>query len=93
MGNFLYWLFGLDSGGGSKYLFWSGAGSDITELTLLIGLVAFLRKHNCETKGCKRFGRHQWTNPQTGLSHTLCRRHHPHGDLTTDTIKRYRNGL
>jgi hypothetical protein len=86
MSSWLYHFFGLDNGSGSKYLFWSGSGSDIAELSLLGGIIALLRKHNCETHKCPRLGRHQWIDPNTGQTHHLCRKHHPLDHLTKDYI-------
>jgi hypothetical protein len=58
---------------GKGYQFWSGAGSDISELTLL-GIALGAWKHvNCAVPWCVRFGRH----PTADGLHKLCRRHHP----------------
>jgi hypothetical protein len=84
--NWAYWFFGLDNGSGSKYMFWSGIGSDITEFAVVGALLSLLRKHNCEAHRCWRIGRHEWTDPATGISHKLCRRHHPLGPLTVAGI-------
>lgn len=70
-------FFGLDSASGTAYLAWSGALSDLGELTLIGGLVAVYRKHNCATRWCFRFGRHDFTDEASGLTHHLCRAHHP----------------
>ena len=80
-------ILGLDDSSGSWYLWWSGFGANFGELTLIAGLVALLRKHNCETHRCWRIGRHQWIDPTTDLRHTLCRKHHPHDSLTADKIE------
>ncbi len=66
-------LLGLDNGSGMWYLFWSGIGSDIGELTLLVAAWSFIRKSNCHVHGCWRVGRHA-----TGDA-TVCRKHHPEG--------------
>lgn len=68
---------GLDSASGPAYLAWSGFASDLGELTLLGGLLAVYRKHNCHTRWCWRFGRHDLADPATGLTWRLCRRCHP----------------
>ena len=81
----LHWL-GLDNSSGPIYSFYSGVGSDIAELSLLGGVIGILRKHNCETHGCPRLGRHEWIDPLTGLRHVLCRKHHPHDHLTQEYI-------
>lgn len=72
----LIW-FGVTNGSGHAYLAWSGAGSDIGEITIIGGLAMVLRKHNCEVSGCWRLGRHD-----TAAGHTVCRRHHPDGAPT-----------
>lgn len=92
----LYWatvamqsqhFFGFSSGGGnsSHYLFWSGAGSDLGELSIVAAVFslvyALLRKHNCEVTGCWRIGRHD-----TAAGHTVCRRHHPDDSLTVEDV-------
>jgi len=78
-----WWLhfFGLDSASGPAYLAWSGALSDLGEITLLAGLIAFLRHRNCEVKGCLRLGRHQ-----TAAGHHVCSRHTPTPHLTAEDI-------
>ncbi len=59
------------------YNWWSGAGSDIGELAIAGALVSVYRKHNCGVRWCWRVGRHDFADPSTGLTHVLCRRHHP----------------
>ena len=88
MANWLYWFFGLDNGGGSKYLFWSGSGSDISELLMIGTLFGVLRKFNCETHKCWRMGRHEWYDHTTNATHRLCRKHHPDDHLTHEHIDR-----
>jgi hypothetical protein len=88
--NILDWAYltlGLNNGSGPAYLFWSGVGSDITEFAIVGALLGTLRKHNCETHRCWRLGRHDWTDPQTGQTHKLCRKHHPLGHLTASGIQ------
>ena len=80
-------FFGFASGGGntSHYLFWSGAGSDLGELSIVAAMATLtatlLRKHNCEVHGCWRMGRHD-----TAAGHTVCRRHHPDEKLTAQDV-------
>ena len=57
---------------GPYYGFWSGFGSDIGEATLVVGVVAAWRHHNCHVKGCPRLGR-----PVAGTPYVACARHHP----------------
>lgn len=70
-------FFGLDSASGPAYLFWSGIGSDISELTIFVALLALYRKHNCHVAGCWRLGHYPFTDPGSGATYLLCRRHHP----------------
>ncbi|MDE2469867.1 MAG: hypothetical protein KGL35_14290 [Bradyrhizobium sp.] len=72
----MHWLahfLGLDNLSGPFYGFWSGAGSDITELALIGGLIAAYRKHNCHIKGCWRIGKRN----VDGTSLIVCHKHHP----------------
>jgi hypothetical protein len=72
IGNWLYWFFGI-GGSGPHYGFWSGAGSDIGEITL-VGAVIVAAKHaNCHDKGCWRIGLHR----VEGTPYKACRKHHP----------------
>lgn len=68
---------GLDNAAGPWYLFWSGIGSDITELAIIGGLISIYRRHNCGVRWCCRLGRHEFTDPGGGMTHLLCRKHHP----------------
>jgi hypothetical protein len=71
----LYVHFGV-KGFGPYYGFWSGAGSDLGEASLLIAILAAMwhmfRVHNCEVHHCWRIGRHK-----TLVGHCVCRKHHP----------------
>ena len=62
---------------GPYYGFFSGFGSDLGEVTIVGGMFAIYRKHNCHARWCWRFGRHGFTDEATGLRYQLCRRHHP----------------
>lgn len=55
------------------YQFWSGIGSDIGELAIVGGLITIVRRIQCQTPWCFRFGRHRTAD---GLHH-LCNKHHP----------------
>lgn len=79
-------VLGLDNPSGAWYLFWSGPGSDISELALLGGIIGLLRKHNCAVHGCWRIGRHSVFDPQTQVQHCVCRRHNPQGRITAQHI-------
>lgn len=56
------------------YNFWSGIGSDLSEITLAIGLGVWLYKHNCHVQRCWRLSWHP--DPLSG--HPMCKKHHPH---------------
>lgn len=78
MTHWLFHILGLDNLGGPWYGFWSGFGSDLSEVVLIGALYQLFRKHNCHVKGCWRVGRH----PVDGTDHIVCRRHHPDDDPT-----------
>ena len=66
-------FFGLTNPAGHAYAFWSGIGSDIGELTIIGGMIAIYRKHNCHVRGCWRIGRLS----VKGTPYVVCHRHHP----------------
>lgn len=67
-----YWLWHpLIPGPGLN--FWSGIASDLGEITLIGGMVAVYRKHNCGAPRCWRIGKH----PTADGLHHLCAKHHP----------------
>ncbi|HEY5267264.1 MAG TPA: hypothetical protein VIJ40_10655 [Acidimicrobiales bacterium] len=63
---------GTNNETGLYYAFWSGFGSDVGEATIIVGIVAAWRHHNCHVKGCPRLGR-----PVPGTPYVACPRHHP----------------
>ena len=77
----LHWLahlVGLDSGSGYWYLFWSGFGGDVAILGSILAAPFILwRKHDCGVRWCPRLARHDFTDPDGGIVHHLCRKHHP----------------
>lgn len=78
MASILWWvghLLGIDNGAGPWYLWWSGFGSDLGELTILGALASLYWKHTCHVDRCWRLGRH----PVEGTGYQVCRRHHPRG--------------
>lgn len=66
-------FFGLDDLSGPFYGFWSGVGSDISELAIVAAVIAGYRKHNCHVKGCWRLGKHAVRN----TPYVVCAKHHP----------------
>jgi hypothetical protein len=78
---------------GPYYGFWSGFGSDLSELTLIAAIITpatmAVRKMNCGAKGCWRPSRHEYD--MDGVKHSFCRRHHPHpstnAPITAQQIK------
>lgn len=68
-------FFGLTSGTGLGYLFWSGAGSDIGELSIVGAAVTFYWQHTCHITRCWRWAKHDYT--QDGATYKLCTKHHP----------------
>jgi hypothetical protein len=71
-------LTGSKSSSSMAYNFWSGFGGDITIiLSFLAAPIVLFRKNNCHVRWCFRIGRHGFSDPETGLTHNLCRKHHP----------------
>jgi hypothetical protein len=62
---------GMTNGSGPEYLFWSGIGSDIQEITLLGAVLGLYYKHNCHQKKCPRIGKHSFDGTP------YCTRHNP----------------
>jgi hypothetical protein len=62
---------------GPYYAFWSGFGSDLTELGVIgaigTGVYQVVKKYNCHQPGCWRVGNH----PAAGGQFYLCYHHHP----------------
>jgi hypothetical protein len=62
---------------GPYYAFWSGFGSDLSEVGLIgvvgTGVYQIIRKYNCHQPGCWRVGNHA----AAGGQFFLCYRHHP----------------
>ena len=77
MSHWLLHFFGLDSASGTAYLAWSGVLSDLGEVTIVGGMLAIYRKHNCHRRWCWRFGHHDFMDEATGLTVKLCRKCHP----------------
>ena len=76
-------VLGVDDVSGRWYGFWSGFGSDLSELAIVGALAAMVRQHNCEVHRCWRLGRHVVEG--TGLR--VCRKHHPEGHLTAAGVR------
>ena len=71
-------VFGVDNVSGKWYGFWSGFGGDVAIIGSFVAAPVLLwRKHNCGVRWCWRIARHDYTDPETGITHALCRRHHP----------------
>jgi hypothetical protein len=52
-----HWL-GMDNLSGPVYGFWSGFGSDVSEVALIGAVFGIFRRHNCHERHCWRIGRH-----------------------------------
>lgn len=61
-----YWLHPLHANG---YQWWSGAGSDLGEVSIFGVVLVHFRHHNCHVKGCWRLGHADLSGRVT------CRRH------------------
>lgn len=78
-------FFGLDDLSGAFYGFWSGVGSDISELLILGGVIQLYRRHACHVSSCRRIGKHH----VDGTPYVVCAKHHPDvpdGDVTHAAI-------
>jgi hypothetical protein len=66
---------------GQGYQFWSGIGSDLGELSILIAITAFVwgwyRVHKRHVHRCPRLSWH----PHPLHGHPVCRHHHPEAHL------------
>ncbi len=62
------------------YQWWSGAGSDLGELTLIFSVLGSMyllyRHHNCHIDGCKAVGRNDPV-----VHAPACHKHHSHREL------------
>lgn len=56
---------------GDGYQWWSGVGSDLGELTLVVAILGTYKHHACHEKGCWRLGHR---HPEHGLP--TCHRHY-----------------
>ena len=68
---------------GSGYQFWSGIGSDLSEITLLAMAAGLYKAHNCHVHRCWRLARH----PVDGTAYKVCRKHHPNGHVTAEQVR------
>ena len=72
----IHWLaqafstYGLHPLHANGYQWWSGEGSDLTELSLIVALAGIAKHHNCHRKGCWRPGHR---HPEHGWP--SCKRH------------------
>lgn len=80
MVRFLLHVLGVDDLSGRWYGWWSGAGSDLGELGIVLAIV---RRHNCHVRGCWRIGRH----PLAETEWLVCRRHAGKQKLTAATAR------
>jgi hypothetical protein len=51
-------VLGVDDVSGRWYAFWSGFGSDLSELAIVGAVLGLVHKHNCHQARCWRIGRH-----------------------------------
>ena len=70
-----YWIWHPLFGPG--YQLYSGSLSDLSELTLLGGLIAMWRHHDCGVKGCWRLS----VRKPTAAGDHVCRKHAPVGHV------------
>jgi hypothetical protein len=72
---------GIVNESGPYYGFFSGAGSDLGEITLVTGVLMAARHANCHVHGCWRFGK-----PVEGTPYRACWRHHPAHDQSKRNV-------
>lgn len=71
-------LTGSQTSSSKAYNFWSGFGGDVAILgSILAAPILLWRHHNCGVKRCWRLSKHDYTDPENGIVHHLCRKHHP----------------
>lgn len=79
-----------------SYNLWSGSISDISEITLIGGLLIAgwrIRKHSeCDVESPKNC--HKVGHPVAGTGHKACHEHHPHAaerntGITAETIRKH----
>lgn len=73
---FLHWT-GADNVSGPEYGFWSGFGSDLSEVSIALSILASVRTKNCHRRWCWRVGHFDYHDPDTGVTRKFCHRHHP----------------
>lgn len=69
----LHWLGVEPRTPSTAYNFWSGIGSDLSEGTLVVALIAVARHKKCHVHRCWRFGKH----PVADGLYKVCAKHHP----------------
>ena len=70
---------------GNGYQWWSGAGSDLGEATLVGLAIGWLKHHNCREKGCWRLGHaHPAHGQPVCWKHRARRDREPIGRTTSD---------
>jgi hypothetical protein len=73
-------LLGITNGSSGRwYTFWNGF---VRNIPLIAAAYIFGRKHNCHAHRCWRVGR----MPVEGTDYTVCRKHHPDGDMSGEDI-------
>lgn len=74
---------------GLGYQFWSGiAGSFVLGGGVWVGLLTYLRKHNCHQHRCWRLAWH----PDPTSGHPVCKKHHPHDPANLPPMRDPREG-
>lgn len=59
---------------GQGYQFWSGIGSDFSEITIIGGALLLYKRHNCSVPRCPRLSHHKYEVKET--KQYTCRPHH-----------------
>lgn len=59
---------------GRGYQFWSGIGSDFSEIAIIGAVLAHIRHHNCSIPHCPRIAHKKYEIKET--KQYTCRKHH-----------------
>ncbi|MGH9095569.1 MAG: hypothetical protein ACRDXE_10450 [Acidimicrobiales bacterium] len=77
---------GTDNPSGPIYLFWSGFGGLF--IVWVASFIVYVRHHNCHARWCPLIGK--LPVDVKGVTHQVCRIHHPHVDRRPPTAAHLR---
>lgn len=59
------------------YNFWSGFGSDLMYLSVVVGLIHAWLNSRCHDHACLKHGRYEFHDTINNVTYKVCKRHHP----------------